>query len=142
MYRGLHRFIAVVCLVSALNGQMRPDAPIQNFRFPVFGENGYRLWELRGVEGRYLSEDESLIFGLDLRAFSGDAAMQLENRIRSPEARIHFPNATAQGESTLFVTGPNYEIAGTNWKWEGKAKRMTVTGGSRVVFFDTITILK
>lgn len=121
---------------------MRPDAPIRNFRFPVFGENGYRLWELRGVEGRYLSEDESLIIGMDLKAFSGDASMTLENRIRSPEARINFPETTAEGASTLFVTGPNYEVEGYNWKWQGTDKRMTVAEGARVVFFDSIDILR
>lgn len=137
-----YRFLLLCLFVGGLSAQMRPDAPIRNFRFPVFGDNGYRIWELRGVEGRYLSDEESLIFGMDLKSFSGDELMTLENRIRSPEARINFPNATAEGSSTLFVTGQNYEIEGSNWKWEGKSKRMTVVDGSRVVFFDSIDILK
>jgi hypothetical protein len=122
--------------------QMRPDAPIMNFRFPVFGENGYKLWELRGAEGRYLSEEEGLVRGLDLKTYSGDEAMRLENRIRSPEAHIHFPSATARGESTLFATGEHFQISGADWRWEGRTRRLTVSAGARVVIFDTIDILK
>ena len=139
---------AVTVLISflfspaALHGQMRPDAPILNFLFPVFAENGYKLWELRGTEGRYLSENEGIILGLDLRSYSADEAMKLENRIRSPEARINFTDTTAQGNSTLFVNGDGFEIEGADWLWDGEARRMTITGGSRVTFFDSINILK
>jgi|TARA_B110000438_G_scaffold302997_1_gene362641 hypothetical protein len=142
MSSSFSRLVLLSLFVAGLSAQMRPNAPIQNFRYPVFGDNGYRIWELRGVEGRYLSDEESLILGMDLKVFSGDESMTLETRIRSPEARINFPNATAEGSSTLFVTGQSYEIEGSNWKWEGKAKCMTVVDGSRVVFFDSIDILK
>lgn len=121
---------------------MRPDAPIRNFRFPVFGENGYKVWELRGAEGLYLSDDEGKIIGLDLKTYSGDASMRLENRIRSPEALIHFPTATAEGDSTIFATGENYEIQGAQWRWEGKKKHLFVSGGARVVINDSIVILR
>ncbi len=128
--------------VSVAVGQMRPDAPIRNFRFPVFGENGWKMWELRGVEGRFLEEGKGLILGLDLLVFSGDESMELENRIRSPQALIDFEAKTAESESTLFVTGPGYEIGGAAWHWDGGAKRMRVADGARVVFKDSIQILQ
>jgi hypothetical protein len=133
---------SLLAVVSVLPAQIRPDAPIQNFRFPVFGENGYKIWELRGVEGRYISDEESLILGMDLKIFSGDESMLLENRIRSPQAHIDLAQTTAEGASTLFVNGTSYEIEGSNWKWYGKDKRMTVLDGARVIFFDSFNILR
>ncbi len=135
-------FFAFFGLAASISAQMRPDAPIRNFRFPVFGDDGYKLWELRGVEGRYLSETHSVILGMDLKVFSGDADLTLETRIRSPEALIDFDATTAEGNSTLYVTGAGYEIEGADWKWDGGAKRMTVGGGARVVFLDSIQILQ
>ena len=137
MFSALWVFPALVVMA-----QMRPDAPIMNFRFPVFGENGYKIWELRGVEGRYLSDEDGLVLGLDLKSYSGDEAMTLINRIRSPEAFIHFPSAVAQGDSTIFATGELYQIEGSDWRWDGKKRHLTVSGGARVVLFDSINILR
>jgi len=132
---------ALLCVSSGW-AQMRPDAPIMNFRFPVFGDDGYKIWELRGAEGRYISDEEGLILGLDLKTFTGGDAMELENRIRSPRAHIHFPTATAEGESTLYVTGANFEISGADWRWEGKKRHLVVKGGARVVLNDSLGILR
>lgn len=129
-------------VVGALWGQMRPDAPILNFRFPVFGDDGFKIWELRGAEGRYLSEEDGLILGLDLKTYAGGEALRLENRIRSPQAFIHFPTATAEGNSTIFATGEQYQIEGADWRWDGKKRHLKVSGGARVILFDSIDILK
>ena len=122
--------------------QMRPDTPIQNFRFPVFGEDGYKIWELRGAEGRYLSDTVSLILGLDLKTYTGGAEMVLEHRLRSPRALINFEHTTAEGDSSLFVTGPGFEIQGSQWSWDGEAHRMVIAGGARVIFSDSVNILR
>lgn len=134
--------LLLLVLAGGLAAQMRPDAPIRNFRFPVFNDDGWKMWELRGVEGRFLTEDRGLILGLDLLVFSGDATLTLENRIRSPQALIDFEAKTAEGESTLFVTGPGYEIEGAGWHWDGIGKRMLVSEGARVVFQDSLQILQ
>ena len=122
-------------------GQMIPDAPIQHFKLPMFGENGFKKWELRGLKGHYYSEKEALVEGLELVVFSGDAAMQVENRIRSPKALIHLQESRAEGESSLFVVGPGYEIQGRNWIWEGLQRKIVVRESVRVSFAGTVDIL-
>lgn len=122
--------------------QMVPDAPIQNFRLPLFGDNGFKVWELRGLVGHYINENEARVEGLDLMVFSGDERMDLENRIRSPEATIQFDQSRASGESSFFMTGPGYEIEGNDWVWEGRENKLRVERNARVVFADRLNILR
>lgn len=121
---------------------MTPDTPLRNFSFPVFGEDGYKLWELRGVEGRYISESESVILGLDLKVFSGDASALLESRLRSPRAHVYLDETRAEGDSSLFFSGENFVLQGENWSWDGRTKTMKVASAARVIFNDEIDILK
>lgn len=125
----------------ALLGQMVPDAPIQHFRLPMFGENGYKSWELRGLTGTYVSEQEALVEGVELVVFSGDEDLLQETRIRSPKATIYLKEARAEGASSLFVTGPGYEIQGQNWTWEGSNRKIIVRQAVRVSFAGSVDIL-
>ena len=136
--------IAVLCLVAGtwtLLAQMIPDAPIQHFKLPMFGENGFKKWELRGLQGHYYNEQQAMVEGLELVVFSGDEAMEVENRIRSPKALIHLQESRAEGDSSLFVVGPGYEIQGRNWLWEGLERKIIVRESVRVSFAGTVDIL-
>lgn len=126
----------------ALFGQMVPDAPIEHFRLPMFGENGYKSWELRGLTGHYLSEEKAMVEGLELVVYSGDASLREENTIRSPRALIDLGRAHAEGDSSLFVTGPGYDIQGENWTWDGAQQRIIVRENVRVAFSGSLDILK
>lgn len=122
-------------------GQMVPDAPIQHFRLPMFGDNGFKSWELRGLKGSYLSESEALVEGLELVVFSGDEAVLEETSIRSPKATIYLKDARAESDSSLFVIGPGYEIQGRDWTWEGNEQKITVRKAVRVSFVGSVDIL-
>jgi hypothetical protein len=120
---------------------MVPDAPIQHFRLPMFGEDGYKSWELRGLKGDYISESEALVTGLELIVFSGDEALFEETSIRSPKATIYLKEARAEGDSSLFVVGPGYEIQGRDWTWEGSNRKIIVRDAVRVSFSGSVDIL-
>ena len=143
-FRCLRRLATTAALFGGgwvLFAQMVPDAPIQNFRLPMFGDNGYKHWELRGLKGHYYSEELALVEGLEVVVYSGDEAMWEENRIRSPKALIRLKESTAEGESSLFMTGPGYEIQGRNWTWDGKQRKIVVREAVRVSFEGTVDIL-
>jgi hypothetical protein len=134
--------LATAACALGLSGQMVPDAPIEHFRLPMFAENGYKSWELRGLRGHYLNAEEALVEGLELVVFSADAAMLEENRIRSPRARIQLKQARASGDSSLFVTGPGYAIQGRDWDWDGGLRKIVVRESVRVSFAGDLEILK
>ena len=122
-------------------GQMIPDAPIRHFRLPMFGENGYKSWELRGLKGEYLNEEQALIEGLEVIVFSGDEAVREDNRIRSPKAMIYLQESRAESDSSIFAIGPGYEITGRNWSWDGVERKIIVREDVRVSFAGTVKIL-
>lgn len=124
-----------------LIGQMVPDAPIEQFTLPMFGEDGYKSWELRGFRGHYLGEDAALIEGMDLISFQGGEALDEDNRIRSPRAHVDFAKSEASGESSLFVTGQGYEIQGRDWTWYGKERKIVVRREVRVSLSAEITLI-
>ncbi|MCC5838645.1 MAG: hypothetical protein JJT96_00860 [Opitutales bacterium] len=135
--------VACVALPSILSAQIRPDQPLRHFLIPMFNEeNGFLSWELRGLEGIYKSPRESIIIGLDLTIFSGDEHVRVENRIRSPRARIHLEEGRAEGDSSLFVTGPNFSLTGEDWTWDGTHRAISVRRSARVTFDEAIDILR
>ncbi len=140
--RALAVCAAAFLLGAGLAAQLTPDAPLRHFRIPMFGDDGFKTWELRGVEGIYLSAEESEIVGLDLLVFSGDERAIVENRIRSPRARVIMDEARAQGESSIFVSGPNFSLAGEDWTWEGEKRKITVRRSARVTFDEDFDILR
>jgi hypothetical protein len=136
----LAAIISVGCGVILL-GQIVPDAPIRHFSLPMFGENGYKSWELRGLQGEFLNKEQALIEGLEVVVFSGDGEVREENRIRSPKALIYLSESRAESDSSLFVVGPGYEITGRSWSWDGKKRKIVVREAVRVSFAGTLNIL-
>ncbi len=120
---------------------MTPEAPIGHFRLPMFGADGYKSWELRGLKGHFLGEGTALVEGLELVVYSGAADLREENRIRSPRALIHFDESRAEGDSSLFVSGPGFEIEGRDWTWEGRQRKIIVREAVRVSFSGSLDIL-
>ncbi|NBD38728.1 MAG: hypothetical protein GVY10_09180 [Verrucomicrobia bacterium] len=133
--------VLALLLPASGSGRMMPDAPIEDFRLPVFAENGYKSWELRGLRGHYRGEEKALVEGLELAVFSADEAMLREMLIRSPRADINFAATRAEGDSSLFVDGPNYEISGRNWTWFGEEEKIVVRESVRVSFAGAVNIL-
>lgn len=122
-------------------GRMVPDAPITHFSLPMFGQNGYKAWELRGLKGIYQNENQAVVEGLELEVFSGNADLLTENLIRSPRATILFDSETAHGQSSLFVSGPGYQIQGRDWSWDGRQRKIVVNQQARVSFTGALRIL-
>ncbi len=86
--KSLLRSIAGLLCVCTLQAQMTPSAPVQNFRLPRFGDNGYTQWVLQGGKGIYDSAEQIRIEEMALRVYSGDERMALEMTMDSPEATL------------------------------------------------------
>jgi hypothetical protein len=132
----------ILVLAAVAVAQITPDAPIRNFRLPMFGDDGYKSWELRGFEGVYLRDGAAEIIGMDLLVYRGGATLALDTRIRAPLAVIEFDAARAHGEATLQVDGEGFAIEGRDWLWEGREQRITVREDVAVSFFESLIILE
>jgi lipopolysaccharide export system protein LptA len=118
---------------------MVPTAPVKQFRFPRFGEDGYTQWVLQGETGIYDSEEQIRVEGMALRVYSGDERMARELTLDSPEATIRLKENRAFSEESIRIVGANFTITGTGWEWIGETKEIVVEADTVVEFTQAIT---
>ncbi len=144
----LPRILRVGLLITGLIwsdglGQMEPDAPVRDFQLPRFGDDGYKIWDLRGRRGIYVNPDRIDVEGMRLRLFHPGDPESLQLQIESPRATIYPRENRAEGDGILLVLGPNFSLSGTDWEWEGETDIIRVGANARVAFNEEITdILK
>ena len=105
---------------------MTPSAPVQNFRLPRFGENGYTQWVLQGGKGIYDSAEQIRIEEMALRVYSGDERMALEMTMDSPEATLLTTENRAVSDGPIEIVGANFKVSGVGWTWNGVTKEIEV----------------
>lgn len=128
--------------LGALSGvqaqRVLPDAPVTNFKLPMFGSNGYKAWDLQGNKGRYVAQDEIVVEGMRIRVFSGDADMRQELVLESPSATIFLKESRAFGKDLLFISGASFNIVGKGWEWNGKDRTIRVNQDVQVIFKESL----
>ncbi|TVP81006.1 MAG: hypothetical protein EA353_02480 [Puniceicoccaceae bacterium] len=128
----------LLCLSVSLFGQITPNAPVQDFRFPRFGENGYTQWVLQGQQGIYDSEAQIRVEGMALRVYSGDERMAQELSLASPQATLRLQENRAFSEDAIEIVGANFTINGVGWEWSGETKEIVVKTDTVVRFTQGI----
>lgn len=111
-----------------------PDAPVVNFKLPMFNKDGHRTWFLSGKQGTYVNEGEVDVLGMKISIFSGDARDLLEATIESPRAVMFINENKAVGNDSIEVVGPSYHLTGKNWTWDGTLKKMSINKEVKVIF--------
>lgn len=135
-------FLALLSAIAApaSNTQLTTDKPIINFRLPIFNEEGYRAWLVRGSEARQVSGNQIAIKQLVLSSFNGKADEKVDTLLLSPEAFVSLSKGS--GTESVVVTGPSvirvvsdqFEASGTDWAYAGRDKRVSIAKSVRVVF--------
>jgi len=136
------RLVAAFLLVSisgALWAQMTPNAPVKNFRFPRFGENGYTEWVIQGQRGIYDSEEQVRVDEMALRVYSGDERMAKELTLDSPHATLRLKEDRAFSDEAIEIVGANFKISGKGWEWIGETKEIIVQSEVLVEFKQSIS---
>ena len=143
-----HRVWATLLLLGAATGlaalhsrlvaEMTPNAPVENFRLPMFNEEGYRSWELQGTKGIYVDGTHVDVIEMNMRVFSGDEANEVQTEITSPDATVLLAENKAIGRNTILISSNDYTITGQNWTWDGDNDSFTIEGDVVVTFFEGI----
>ena len=140
--KGIFLLLTTV-MILGLFAQIIPDAPVIDFKLPMFGENGYKIWDLQGDEGRYINAGRIDVINLKLRVYSGDESLALDTTIESPKAIMLVRRNRALSNASIRMLGSNYEIMGSDWICEGSNRTLKVKKNVRVNFQDRLTdILK
>jgi hypothetical protein len=112
--------------VTIALAQIPAQAPILNFRLPIFNPAGFRTWELRGSTGRYVDRDRVELTGVRLQVFSGDEAGTVELEVASPEAIAQPESRMISGPGQLHVIGRGFELFGNDWTYEDAEKTLVI----------------
>jgi len=110
------------------------DAPVVNFRLPMFTPEGHRAWLVRGSEARFASANVIDIKELTMTLFTGDATDRVETMILSPVARVLAQDSVVTGPDRIRVINDNFEATGLQWRYDHKEKSISIAKTVRVTF--------
>lgn len=132
--------ISLIPLALAAQSRTQIGAPIENFRLPVFGEDGNRIWDLQGDQGIYNEAGYIDVKRMTLRTFPPGSPKKPELLIQSPQARIFAEENRAAGDGYLFLEATNnsYAIVGREWEWLGDERTIQIGSDARVTFQQSI----
>ena len=137
----LFRYIFIFVLPffwSSGVAQMIPNAPIENFRLPMFNEEGFKAWEIQGDKGLMVDDTNIELVRIRLQVFSGTAAKILETQITSPSAIMVINDNRVFGTESIRIENKNYLITGKKWQWTSDPKAIVIEEKVLVTFFQNI----
>ncbi|MBL4576102.1 MAG: LPS export ABC transporter periplasmic protein LptC [Opitutaceae bacterium] len=117
---------------------MIPNAPIENFRLPMFNEEGFKAWEIQGDKGLMVDDTNIELVRIRLQVFSGTAAKILETQITSPSAIMVINDNRVFGTESIRIENKNYLITGKKWQWTSDPKAIVIEEKVLVTFFQNI----
>lgn len=123
--------VGACSLAGAESGTSR--APVSNFKLPTFTKDGHRSMLLQGTEAVVGARRVELT-GLNLSLFAGDASNQVETIILSPTAVADLEQDVISGPGVVRFIRDDLEITGTEWRYDHRGKKVSITRNSRVVF--------
>jgi hypothetical protein len=109
-------------------------AALNQSSFPVFTKEGYRSLLLRASETEVVSTERIELTGMNLTAFSGDAAERVESILLAPAATFLRAEDVVRGEKSVRFIRDDFEASGTRWIYHHREKSISIDGNVRVVF--------
>lgn len=132
--------VALLSFAPLAAETMTPSAPVKNFTLPMFGPDGYKIWDLQGREGIYINENHIDVRDMKLRTWTGRDPLVLDMTIESIFATIFPQDNRAIGEDFIYMTQAkgNFSVIGRNWEWLGDANKVIIKQDARVTFRESI----
>ncbi len=127
--------------MGAIAFAQTPNAPITNFKLPLFNDDGYRTGYLRGEQGIYVSDSEIRIIGMVLNQYSGDERDAVTGTMESPEAVFRLDaskKSIASGPGSIKLENDAMVLTGEDWIWQEKGNRLVINKNVKIVIFDEI----
>jgi len=122
-----------------LSAQILPDgAPVLDFKLHGFGDDGYKIWELQGSRGLFLSEDLVEIIGMKLTLFGNGADARPGLTLESPVSTMRLSANSAGGEYGLHIRSDHFFVDGERWQWNHQEKRIRIEEGVKVTFREKL----
>lgn len=115
--------------------RLSPEAPILNWRLPLFTADGSRREALvRGSEARVRPDRTVELKDLLVHLFSRDDANRIETILASPTAHVLADQRIVVGDGVIRVINDQFEATGTGWRYDHAGKKVSLQRNVRVSF--------
>ena len=141
LFKNRRPILAFLLLGGTLLFAQTPNAPITNFKLPLFNDAGYRTGYLRGDQGIYINSSEVRILGMVLNQYSGDERDIVTGTMESPEAMFRFDKnrkSTASGPGAISLENDTFRLTGEDWIWQERNNQLIINKKVKIVIFDEI----
>ncbi len=138
---GNRLWLAALLLIGSIVLAQTPNAPIVNFKLPLFNDQGYRTGYLRGEQGIYVNASEIRILGMELSQYTGDERDMVIGTMESPEALFRFDKnkkSIASGPGTIKLENDTFRLTGEDWIWQENKNQLVINKNAKIVLFDQI----
>jgi hypothetical protein len=133
--------LIALLLFGAIAIAQTQDAPIINFKLPLFNDDGYRTGYLRGAQGIYSNNSDIRITDMELSQYSGDAQDAVIGSMESPEALFRYDKtgrSHASGPGSIMIENDTFRLTGEDWIWQEENNRVVINRKVKIIIFDEI----
>jgi hypothetical protein len=123
--------------------QVRPNAPIKEFRLPSFDKDGQKSSFLRAAEALFVSPTQVEVKELQLTLFSKDGTGGFNTVLLAPNATFFTDQQVVRGQDLFRLIRLDVEVTGEQWSYHHLEKRVFIAKNARVIFQEELkAILK
>ena len=136
LFRRSTRTSIAICILGLgiLTAQIQSNAPIKDFRLPIFSDEGRLLWDVSGMDGVYVSAEQIDVRGATFHAYGNHAHSEATLRIECQRASVFHETGQARGEGSVFAKGESFVVTGENWSWDTPTQTLMIEEDVRVLF--------
>lgn len=136
-------FLVLLAGASPLLGaeptpQIRPSAPIKEFRLPSFDKDGKKTSFMRAAEALFVSPTQVDVKELQLTLFTKDGTEGFDTVLLAPTATLLTEQQIVSGKDQVRLIRLDVEVTGEQWSYRHLEKRVLIGKNARVIFQEEL----
>ena len=114
--------------------QIKPSAPIKEFRLPLFDKTGQKTSFMRAAEALFVTTTQVDVKELQLTLFTKDGTGGFDTVLLAPEATFLTDQQIVSGKNQVRLIRLDLEVSGSQWSYNHPEKRVLIAKNAKVVF--------
>ena len=118
--------------------QIRPSAPIKEFRLPSFDKDGQKTSFMRAAEALFVTATQVDVKELQLTLFTKDGTGGFDTVLLAPSATFKTDQQIVSGKDQVRLIRLDVEVIGEQWSYNHPEKRVIIAKNTRVIFQEEL----
>jgi len=129
---------ATPLLAAEPPAQIRPSAPIKEFRLPSFNKDGQKTSFMRAAEALFVTATQVDVKELQLTLFTKDGTGGFDTVLLAPTATFQTDQQIVSGKDQVRLIRLDVEVIGEQWSYNHPEKRVIIAKNTRVIFQEEL----